>query len=168
MPGQWISSDQLRHSLSQLRKVHPYFGMTFLAFKAHQLPVGKQITLNFSQLMRSFLRRYYRPSATYPGYYNPFVTSSPSNRWVTEKYPSGALQRITVDTLAGAILHRKNESRWGWHTDYVDTLCRFQRTSRTSRIPAFHLAMWLYRDSPAPAPDDSRGELHSGLPYTRP
>ena len=154
MPGRWISSDQLRQSLAALRKVHPYFGMTFLAFKSRRLPVGTQVRLNFSELMRNFLHRYYKPSTTYPGYYNPFVTSSPSNRWVTKKYPSGALQRITADTLAAAILHKKNESRWGWHIDYVDTLARFQTASRTSRIPALHLAVWLYRSEPARSPAD--------------
>ena len=154
MPDRWISSDQLSQSLAALRRVHPYFGMTFLAFKARRLPVGAQVTLNFSQLMRRYLQRYYSPSPTYPGYYNPFVTSSPSNRWVTAKYPSGALQRITVDTLAAAILHEKNESRWGWRRDYIDTLARFQARSRTSRIPAFHLAVWLYRDKPACPPGD--------------
>ena len=146
MPSRWTSSDQMRDSLIELKRVHPYFGMTFLAFKAANLPVGTRIRLNFAALMRDFLHLYYKPSTTYSGYYNPFVTSNPSNRWVTSKYPSGALQRITVDTLGHAILHTKNQSRWGWRENYVTTLRDFQTTTRTRRIPVFHLAIWLYRD----------------------
>ena len=154
MRERWTSSDQMRESLDALQNVHPYFGMTFLAFKARDLPVGRRVSLNFSALMRDFLGRYYKPSKTYPGYYNPFVTSNPANRWVTEKYPSGALQRITVDTLGDAILHTKKESRWGWRDGYVETLEQFQNTSRTGRVPTFHLAVWMYRDEPWQDPEE--------------
>ena len=153
MPNRWTSSDQMRESIAALRRVHPYFGMTFLAFKARQLPVGTRVRVNFSALMREFLTRYYKPSTTYAGYYNPFVTSNPSNRWVTEKYPSGALQRITVDTLGAAILHTKKQSRWGWRDGYVQILREFQTATRTTRIPTFHLAIWLYRDEPWDDPE---------------
>ena len=154
MRERWNSSDQMRASLAALKNVHPYFGMTFLAFKAHHLPVGSRASLNFSALMREFLGRYYRPSKTYPGYYNPFVTSNPANRWVTDKYPSGALQRITVDTLGDAILHTKKESRWGWSDGYVETLQEFQNTARTGRVPIFHLAVWMFRDEPWEDPEE--------------
>ena len=148
MANRWISSDQVRASLNALKKVHPYFGMTFLAFKKRGLPVGTQVRLNFSAVMTEFLKCYYKPSATYRGYYNPFITSNPSNRWVTEKYPSGALQRITVDTLGDAILHTKKESRWGWRDSYVETLTGFQTKTKSLPVPIFHLATWLYRDLP--------------------
>ena len=154
MRERWTSSAQMRASLDALKTIHPFFGMTFLAFKAHHLPVAKRVSLNFSALMREFLGRYYKPSKTYPGYYNPFVTSNPANRWVTHKYPSGALQRITVDTLGDAILHIKKESRWGWRDGYVDTLQKFQSTSGTGRLPTFHLAVWMYRDDPWEDPEE--------------
>ena len=154
MANRWISGDQMRESLSALKKLHPYFGMTFLAFKAKQLPVGRRVDLNFAAVMRHFLQQYYKPSTTYSGYYNPFVTSNPSNRWVTEKYPSGALQRITVDTFSNAILHTKKQSQWGWREDYIHALSQFQATTHSARIPAFHLAVWLYRDKPLHATGD--------------
>ena len=96
--------------------------------------------------MREFLENYYKPSDKYSGYYNPFRTSNPSNRWLTEKYPSGALQRITVDTFGGAIIHTKGEPFWGWENGYVDLLDNLRTETRSSRIPLFHLAVWLYRD----------------------
>ena len=154
MATSWFSAAQLKHSLAALKRVHPYFGMTFLAFKARQLPVGTQVRLNFSAVMREFLQKYYRPSTTYSGYYNPFVTSNPSNRWATTKYPSGALQRIAVDTFGDAIIHTKRQSQWGWRDNYVDVLARLQTRTSTVRIPAFHLAVWLYRDQPSPTADE--------------
>ena len=144
----WISPNQLRHSLRALRNVHPYFGMTFLAFKAEGLPVGSHVQMNFSAAMRQFLERYYKPTNTYSGYYSPFRTSNPANRWLTSKYPSGSLQRITVDTFGGAIIHTKRRPFWGWHEDYVSILSRLQSDTDTSRVPAFHLGVWLYRDEP--------------------
>ena len=152
MANQWISAQQIRQSLTALKRVHPYFGMTFLAFKARRLPVGSQIDLNFSSVMRDFLQQYYKPSESYSGYYNPFITSNPSNRWVTNKYPSGALQRITVDTFSAAILHTKKGSQWGWRPDYIDVLLQSQTRTHTAPIPLFHLAIWLYRNDPYVTP----------------
>ena len=122
--------------------------MTFLAFKAEQLPVGSRVQIIFSAVMRQFLERYYKPADTYSGYYSPFRTSNPANRWLTSKYPSGSLQRITVDTFGEAIIHTKRRPLWGWHDDYVNILARLQSETDTGRVPAFHLAVWLYRNEP--------------------
>ena len=144
----WLSPNQLRHSLRALRNVHPYFGMTFLAFKAESLPVGSGVQMKFSVVMRQFLERYYKPTNTYSGYYSPFRTSNPANRWLTSKYPSGSLQRITVDTFGDAIIHTKRRPLWGWREDYVNILSRLQSDTDTSRVPIFHLGVWLYRNEP--------------------
>ena len=142
----WISADQLKLSLNRLRSMHPFFGMTYLAFKALNVPSGQQVDLRFSPVMKDFLQRYYRPiggTATY--YYSPFQTSDPRNRWLTHKYPSGALQRITVDTFRSAIIHEKRKPRWGWADNYVEILDRRRIELGSSRIPIFDLAVWLYR-----------------------
>ena len=144
----WLSSQRLSRSLRALRNVHPYFGMTFLAFKGEDLPVGTRVQLNFSSVMRQFLERYYKPTEKYSGYYSPFRTSNPANRWLTSKYPSGSLQRITVDTFGDAIIHTKRRPLWGWRENYVEALSRLQTETDTALIPAFHLAVWLYRNDP--------------------
>ena len=144
----WISSNQLRSALPALRHVHPYFGMTFLAFKEYGVPVDSQVSLNFSAVMTRFLEKYYKPTESYSGYYSPFRTSDPSNRWLTSKYPSGSLQRITVDTFGKAIIHTKRRPFWGWRKDYVSILAELQTATDTTAIPAFHLGVWLYRDRP--------------------
>ena len=142
----YISQSQLRHALRALKDVHPYFGMAFLAFKQVEIPVGEGARLNFSGLMRDFLDRYYKPAKSYSGYYNPFRTSNPSNRWVTAKYPSGSLQRITVDTFGQAIIHTKKTPFWGWRGNYVEALHYLQTETDTPPIPIVDLAIWLYRN----------------------
>ena len=126
--------------------MHPYFGMAFLAFKQVEIPVGEGARFNFSGLMRDFLDRYYKPAKSYSGYYNPFRTSNPSNRWVTSKYPSGSLQRITVDTFGQAIIHTKKKPFWGWRNNYVEALHYLQTETDTPPIPIVDLAIWLYRN----------------------
>ena len=150
MPKIWIARDQIRRSLEDLKTLHPFFGMAFLAFKIRKIPAGDVKKIGFAALMREFLTQYYKPSLNYSGYYNPFKTSDPSNRWVTEKYPSGALQRITVDTFSGAILHDKNTPFWGWKEDYVEALSQLRSQTKSSIIPTFHLAIWLFRDEELP------------------
>ena len=98
--------------------------------------------------MRKFLEKYYKPTDTYSGYYSPFRTSNPANRWLTSKYPSGSLQRITVDTFGDAIIHTKRRPLWGWKSDYINILARLQSETDTARVPAFDLAVWLYRNEP--------------------
>ena len=120
--------------------------MSFLAFKEIEIPVDSQMKLNFSAVMRDFLERYYKPDKSYSGYYSPFRTSNPANRWVTSKYPNGSLQRITADTFGRAMIHAKRQPLWGWRADYVEILHRLQQETDTSEIPVFPLAMWLYRD----------------------
>ena len=142
----YISQSQLRHSLRKLRNVHPYFGMAFLAFKQIEIPVGEGEQLTFSALMRDFLDRYYKPTKSFSGYYNPFRTSNPANRWVTAKYPSGSLQRITVDTFGEAIIHTKRKPFWGWQENYIEVLHRLQKETDTPPIPIVDLAIWLYKN----------------------
>lgn len=116
--------------------------MSFLAFKAAEIPVGRTITANFTQIATDILERHYRPSSTYLGYYNPFLTSDPQNRWTAERYPSTSLQRITKDTFGDTLLH-PSRTEWGWQKDYVHLLSRHLPGKK---IPAFELGVWLFRD----------------------
>ena len=139
----YISLKQIRDTLPFLRELNPFFGMSYLAFKKIALPVGTQAQVNFSQLAADILHRHYRPTDRCPGFYNPFDTSNPQKRWLSQRYGSTSLQRITTDTFRDALIHRKNTSRWGWQMDYVRIL---ESHLHGVRIPAFHLAAWLFRD----------------------
>jgi len=157
----FLSIDQLRLSLPRLTHLNPFFGMSFLAFKEAQIPVGRPQTLVFSQIAQRILEKHYRPTAAYPGFYNPFMTSDQSNRWTAPRYGSTSLQRITTDTFSDCLIHKKKESSWGWRSDYID---RLRRHLGEQRIPSFHLGVWLFRNSEWPGrakPSDIVAKLNS-------
>ncbi len=135
----FFSATQLHRSLKRLSTLHPFFGMTFLAFKKARLPIGHVDPVNFSKVVNDLLVAHYRPTETYDGFYNPFKTIT---RWVSERYASTSQQRIAADTFADAFLHEKGTSQWGWKRDYIGKL---QEHLGDERIPAFDLAVWLYR-----------------------
>ena len=77
------------------------------------------------------------------GFYNPFLTSDKSNRWVKRRYGSTSLQRITADTFSDALIHQKKTQFWGWNTNYIEVLSRHLRDGL---LPAFDLSVWLFRN----------------------
>jgi hypothetical protein len=137
----YISYNLVNRSLSSLAAVHPFFGFSYLIFRKAKLPVGNPIRINFSSLSTSFLTEYYQPLKGYR-YYQPFSTSNQSARWVSERYGSTTLQRITKDTF-GDIFEHPTEREWAWHEDY---LRRLKSHLGEHRLPAFELACWILRD----------------------
>ncbi len=137
----FIALTQIERSLSSLTKLHNFFGMSYLAFKRARIPEGNTIAVVFSNIADEILEAYYKPCATYEGYYNPFETSRPEQRWTKPRYASTTLQRIN-DTFADALIHLKNSSDWGWKRGYINKL---KGHLHGRLIPAFHLAVWLYR-----------------------
>lgn len=146
--SRYLSINAISQSLPHLEGLNPFFGMSFLAFKHAQIPVGEVRAVNFSRLAQTILEKHYKPALAYAGFYNPFRTSDPSNRWVKPRYGSTSLQRITTDTFADALIHTKKEQIWGWKTEYVSYLSRHLGSQR---VPAFHLGVWLFRDEAWPA-----------------
>jgi hypothetical protein len=138
----FISAAQISRSLVALEDLHPFFGMSFLAFKESEIPVATTRTLNFSLAADQVLNRHYRPTSTYTGFYNPFRTSRGSNRWLRPRYGSTSLQRITKDTFGDALEH-PSEQEWGWKSNYLQAL---RRHLKQQRIPGFDLAVWLFRE----------------------
>lgn len=122
--------------------------MSYLTFKRCDLPVGRTTQVVFMNVAEDLLREFYKPTAFYDGFYNPFRSSKPQRRWVKPRYPSTSLQRITVDTFGDAFLHRKDSSSWGWHPDYIS---RLRRHLKGSKIPVIGLATWLFRDLTLPS-----------------
>lgn len=137
----YITLAQIERSLPPLEEVHNFFGMSYLAFKRIELPVGSAVPIVFSNIAGDVLEEYYKPSTTYDGYYNPFITSRREQRWLAPRYGSTALQRITKDTFADVFLH-PGKSEWGWKKGYVSKL---RKHLGDNLIPAFHLAVWLFR-----------------------
>jgi hypothetical protein len=139
----FLSTADIETSLSQLTKLHPFFGVSYLAFKRLRIPVGsEQDDVPIAQEERALLDRYYSPAPNYDGYYIPFRGAARKHPWVNRRYPDTTLQRIRTDTFNDALLHEKGTARWGWRPNYIEAL----RTHLKTRIPALDLAVWLYRD----------------------
>lgn len=166
----YLTLEQISLSLRRIASVHPFFGMSFLAFKAVGLPVGSAAKVNFSKIGDEILNRYYRPSSEYQGFYNPFRTSRQSDRWVSRRYTSTSLQRITKDTFGDAFIHPSGTSKWGWCEDYVDLLDRIMQEQRLSPVKLYDLAVWMFRDvnwEPNTRPRDVRAKLIQTFKITR-
>lgn len=76
----FLSSTQIRRSLTKLDDIHPFFGMSFLAFKRARIPVGQAEEFTFTRLANEVLERHYKASSQYEGFYNPFITSDKNYR----------------------------------------------------------------------------------------
>ena len=144
----FVSIDQICRSLPFLKELNPFFGMSFLAFKKAGMPVGDARPLVFSRIAQDILERHYKPLSNYAGFYNPFKTSDQSNRWTAPRYASTTLQRITADTFADALIHKKTKPVWGWRIDYI---ARLKQHLDGLKIPAFHLGVWLFRNEEWPS-----------------
>jgi len=147
----FVSIEQLGRSLERLRDVHPFFGMTFLAFKKAQVPVGEEVPINFAEINRAILQAYYRLPTPSDRYFSPFRTSG--SGWVSSQHARTTLQRIAKDTFGDAFLHEPNAPLWGWSLRYLEVL----QQHLPQKVPAFDLAAWLFRDREI-AQDSRRAE----------
>jgi hypothetical protein len=57
----FITATYIRHALSQLEKVDPFFGITFLVCKKARLPIGSTIELSLDKENKKFLDQFYQP-----------------------------------------------------------------------------------------------------------
>jgi hypothetical protein len=157
----FLSISQIELSLKRLEGLHPFFGMSFLVFKRSGIPIGQATEMVFAREAADLLNEYYKPSSGYEGYYTPFQPSKNKSHWLGEEYYHRALQRITSDTFRDVTIHPKDSSEWGWRTDYVEGL---KGHLKDDRIPAFDLAVWLFRSLSWPSgvkPNDLVDKLFS-------
>lgn len=166
----YISFELIRRALSELSEIHPFFGITYLVCKQTQIPVGTMTNFSINNAEEDFLHAYYKPDLKSSFYFSPFRTSSRIGRWLSHKYPSSGSQSTrTRGQLAAAFLHKRDTDLWGWSRDYIAVLRSKLDTDKTERIPAFSLAVWLYRHQDWPERTTARqivdhllGEFHIG------
>jgi hypothetical protein len=141
----YLSEKVIRDSLRCLAPVHPFFGITFLACKQEQMPIGESIRFPIATFEVDVLRKYYQPNPRSRYYFHPFKTSG-LLKWHGPKYPSSGLQAIrTRGDLAKAFIHEKDTDLWGWRSNYVETLQQKLERDKINAIPVFALATWLFR-----------------------
>lgn len=141
----FFTAKQIANSITALADVHPFHGITFLVCKKEKLPVGETIEFALDAKTASFLRQYHRINPMSKWFFQPFRSVK---KWVRPDYSAKGLQAINTQTFGTAFLHERNTRVWGWVTDYVSVLT--SRLPQKKKIPAFHLAVWLYKDKDWP------------------
>ncbi len=146
----YLTEAAIQQAATRLRRVHPFFGITYLVCKQGRLPVGHMVSFPVNHNEKEFLQLHYKPDPQSTYYYQPFKTSS-RRSWLSQKYPmSGSQSTRTRGQLAEAFLHKRNTDQWGWKTDYVPTLKAKLARDQTYSVSAFWLAVWLYRETDWP------------------
>lgn len=144
----FFTASQIARSINALATVHPFHGITFLACKEARLPVGKSVEFPLDAITDAFLRKHHRVDPMSDWFFQPFKSSDASKKWVRPDYSAKGLQAINTQTFADAFIHERNTRIWGWKQNYVSVLA--SRLPKNKKIPAFHLAVWLYRDKDWP------------------
>lgn len=139
----YFSASQILSSINKLGSINPFFGITFLVCKKEMLPVGVKIDFPLDQKTKEFLEENHRIHPASPSFFQPFGPVGKKKRWVRPDYASGGLQSINTRTFGPAFLHDSGTRRWGWHPDYIETLRK--KLTKDKKIPAFDLAVWLFR-----------------------
>lgn len=139
----YLSQKQILESLFYLREHHPWFGYTYLAAKRERLPVGSTMNVSLDAITRRFLVDYYSLHPKSKKFFRPLRHNNYDQHWVNADYASSGLQKANTTTFGDAFIHPLGSRQWGWRNGYVDTLAGL--LPRRIKLPAFHLAVWLYR-----------------------
>lgn len=145
----YFTAAQISRSIDALLIVHPFHGITFLTCKQAKLPVGRQVVFPLDAETDRFLREHHHIDPGSDWFFQPFKSSDAKKRWVRPDYAAKGLQTINTQTFISAFLHKPNSRIWGWARNYVEVLAA--RLPRKSKIPAFHLSVWIFREFDWPA-----------------
>lgn len=147
----FLTIEQIKNSLEHLKRLHHFYGISFLVGKIALLPVGNTIPFSFKNEETKFLEKYFKPAHNSQYYYQVFKTSNLNQRWLSPDYPRSLLSSRTRGELAKVFLHQKRTDEWGWKSNYVDILHSLLTQTKSGLIPTFDLAVWLYRDREFPS-----------------
>lgn len=141
----YIGLQYIKRSLSNLEPFHGFFGLSFLVFKQQALPIGATTNIPINRLEDEFLRTYYQPEQRSNLFFRVFRgIGNKKQYWLKHDYASSGSQRTRTGTFSAAFLHPKGSDEWGWSPDYVAFLQK--QLGSNNRLPAFDLAVWLYRE----------------------
>ena len=140
-------STQLIHrSIEELKRIHPFHGITFVVCKRKKLPIGDSIHFPMNTLTREHMDIHHKLAPYSKFYFQPFQSTQSTKYWLKHDYPSSGLQAINTQTFGAAFLHKRGSRAWGWRTNYLDVVSEvLERRISGQRIPAWALAVWLYR-----------------------
>lgn len=141
--SKFFSAQQVAESITALADVHSFHGITFLVCKQAGLPIGKSITFALDANTDSFLREHHRVDPASDWFFQPFKSSDTRKKWVRPDYSAKGLQSVNTRTFGDAFIHQHKSRIWGWAKNYIEVL--ESRLPKKKKIPAFHLAVWLYQ-----------------------
>ena len=137
----YFTTQLITRSIAALSRVHPFHGITFLACKRAQLPVSEPMVFALDSVTDQFLRDHHKLDPGSDWFFQPYKSIK---KWVRPDYAPKGLQAVNTGSFLGAFIHEHNSRIWAWDTDYVSFLA--DKLPKGFLIPAFHLAVWLYRD----------------------
>ena len=144
----YISAQLLLRAISELKRVHPFHGITFLVCKRRKLPIDDPTMFAMDALTREHMNDHHKLIPTSSFYFQPFR----SNRhWLKHDYPSSGLQAINTQTFGPAFKHDPGSRTWTWDVNYLSVL---EEKLQNEKIPIWALAVWLYRSVEWKANDD--------------
>lgn len=137
----YLSHDAVKWAIGRLKKrSHPFVGISFLACKGADLPVGSAVRMSLDNVTKAHMESHHRLAPVSTFYFQPFK----GKLWVAEKYPSGGLQSINTRTFGPAFIHEKNQKRWGFKKDYVARIGEIIKASPGhGPMPLTAIAIWI-------------------------
>ena len=141
----YFSTEIIKKAIESINSVHPFFGITYLSAKFHELPVGSTITCSIDTWNKEFMNTYHKICSDSAYYFQPFNSNSREKQWVNDRYPSTGLQAINTQTFKDAFIHERNSRTWGWDNGYVEFLKGYIG-SFSHAIPAYYIAVWFFKE----------------------
>ena len=142
----YLSTQLILRSIGELKRIHPFHGITFLVCKRKKLPIGDSIHFPMNTFTRKHMDIHHKLASDSKFYFQPFHSTQSTKYWLKHDYPSSGLQAINTQTFGDAFLHDRGSTTWGWRTYYLDVVSEIlERRVSGQRIPAWALAVWLYR-----------------------
>ena len=145
----YLSSELVRWAIGQLRKrTHPFVGISFLACKEAELPVGRTVSFVLDACTRAILEKHHRLDPDSEFYFQPFK-STKSKFWVAHRYPSTGLQSINTGFKPAFL--RKGQRDRGFHRDYIRVISeRLDSSPGYGKTPLHAVAVWFGKDKAWP------------------
>jgi len=94
----YISARNVANAIENLSNVHMFLGITFLACKKIQLPVGTATIVSLDSETKKFMDNVHKLSPDSVWYFQPYKTIRDKD-WVNSRYPSTGLQKNNTTTF---------------------------------------------------------------------
>lgn len=140
----YIAEGVILRAIEELKaSTHPFVGITFLACKKSELPVGKTERVRLDTVTKKHLQQHHRLDVESSYFFQPFKSAK---NWVKSDYASTGLQATNTRTFGNAFLHERGSSEWGFAENYVDLIRSGIRTRGYRRTPLTAIAVWVAKD----------------------